>query len=92
MKAIPPRKTFHPRQSVALTAVAPEDLLGLADIARQLGVSKRTAQNYVSRADFPEPLGRISAGPVWMRRHVEEWAKATLPLRTGRPPKSKQET
>jgi predicted DNA-binding transcriptional regulator AlpA len=66
--------------------MAQEELLGLADIARELGVSKKTAQNYIARGDFPEPLGRIAAGPVWRKRHVDRWAKRTLPLPQGRPP------
>ena len=71
--------------------MAPEDLAGLADISRLLKVSKRTAQNYVARADFPEPLGRIAAGPVWRRADVEAWAKAHLPLRPGRPRKESKD-
>lgn len=52
-----------------------------------LGVTRRTVERYIARADFPEPLGEISAGRVWLRRDVQKWAKETLPLRTGRPPK-----
>jgi hypothetical protein len=46
-----------------------------------------TAQKYVDRDDFPEPLGRIAAGRVWLQADVETWAKQTLPLPTGRPRK-----
>lgn len=67
--------------------MAPEDLAGLQEVAEMLGVTKRTAQRYAERADFPDPLGRISTGRVWLRRDVEKWAKRTLPLKTGRPPK-----
>jgi predicted DNA-binding transcriptional regulator AlpA len=67
--------------------VAPEDLAGLQEIAEMLGVTKPTAYRYIDRPDFPQPLGEISAGRVWLRRDVEKWAKSTLPLKTGRPPK-----
>jgi predicted DNA-binding transcriptional regulator AlpA len=68
--------------------VAPEDLVGLAEIIEMLSVSKATAFKYTRRQDFPEPLGHISAaGPVWLRRDVERWAKETLPLPQGRPRK-----
>jgi predicted DNA-binding transcriptional regulator AlpA len=68
--------------------VAPEDLVGLSEIIEMLGVAKATAFKYTRRADFPEPLGHITAaGPVWLRRDVERWAKETLPLQTGRPRK-----
>ena len=72
---------------LASLGVSPEDLLGLVDIARLLNVTTRTVQNYVARDDFPEPIGRIAAGRVWLRADVERWAKETLPLPTGRPRK-----
>jgi len=68
--------------------VAPEELAGLAEVAAICGVTKRAAQKYTARADFPAPLDRLASGPVWLRADVEAWAKATLPLQTGRPPKS----
>ena len=77
------------RQATALVSegVAPEDLAGLQEIAETLGVTKSTAARYIARDDFPEPLGQVSMGRVWLRRDVEKWAKRTLPLRMGRPPK-----
>jgi predicted DNA-binding transcriptional regulator AlpA len=72
---------------LASLGVSPEELLGLSDIARLLGVGMRTAQKYVARDDFPEPIGRIAAGRVWLRADVQRWAKETLPLPTGRPRK-----
>jgi predicted DNA-binding transcriptional regulator AlpA len=72
---------------LASLGVSPEDLLGMIDIARMLNVTVRTAQNYIARDDFPEPLGQIAAGRVWLRADVEKWAKETLPLPTGRPRK-----
>jgi len=68
--------------------VAPEDLVGLIEIIDLLDVARATAFKYTRRDDFPEPLGHVSAaGPVWLRRDVERWAKETLPLPTGRPRK-----
>lgn len=62
-------------------------MAGLQEIAEMLGVTKPTAYRYIGRDDFPEPLGQISTGRVWLRRDVERWAKSTLPLKTGRPKK-----
>jgi len=28
---------------------------------------------WTRRADFPKPAARLSMGPIWMRRDVEEW-------------------
>jgi hypothetical protein len=63
------------------------EVVGLAEIAELLDVSKDSVLNYTKRADFPEPLARLAAGPVWERRKVERWADRTLPLPQGRPRK-----
>jgi len=67
--------------------VSPDELAGLSEIVQLLGVTKRTALKYVSRADFPQPLARLSTGRVWRRAEVETWAKSHLPLPSGRPRK-----
>jgi predicted DNA-binding transcriptional regulator AlpA len=69
--------------------MAPEEVVGLSEIAESLGVTKRTAVRYATRPDFPKPLARLRAGIVWKRDDVDVWAAKTLPLpRTGRPRKS----
>src|SRR5439155_15896492 len=65
---------------------ASEDLVGPSEIAELLGVSRRTVARYTRRSDFPRPLGRIAASPIWRHRDVEKWGKEHLPLATGRPP------
>jgi predicted DNA-binding transcriptional regulator AlpA len=67
--------------------VAPEELASIAEIAEMLGVTKRTVYRYIERSDFPDPLGRVSAGPIWLRSEVEAWGKEHLPLPPGRPRK-----
>jgi predicted DNA-binding transcriptional regulator AlpA len=62
------------------------ELAGLSEVADICGVSKRTALTYSQRDDFPKPIDRLAAGPVWRRADVESWVTATLPIRTGRPP------
>jgi prophage regulatory protein len=68
--------------------VAPDELLGFAEIIETLGVSRRTAHKYVSRTDFPSPVEHLARGRLWLRADVEAWARQNLPLRRGRPPKS----
>ena len=63
-------------------------MLGLAEIAEELGVSKQTASKYAGRKDFPPPLERLASGPIYRRADVLAWAKANLPLKPGRPRKS----
>ena len=68
--------------------MSPEELAGLAEVAEMLGVHRRSAQRYIARPDFPEPVGRLAGGRVWSRADVEEWGRQHLPLpRPGRPRK-----
>ncbi len=78
----------HPASALAFSGVAPEDLVGITEIARLLGVAKVTAKRYAARNDFPEPEGRLGGRiRVWREQDVVEWARRTLPLPTGRPRK-----
>lgn len=74
---------------VRIAAMSPDEVVGLVEIAELFGVTKRTAVRYAQREDFPEPLARLSAGLVWRRADAERWGRDHLPLRAGRPPKSR---
>ena len=51
-------------------------LAGLTEIGALLGVSRqRAAQIAKERSDFPEPVDRISAGPVWDHQDIVEWKR-----------------
>jgi predicted DNA-binding transcriptional regulator AlpA len=62
------------------TRMTSMELAGLAEVAELLGVTKRSAQRYVQRADFPDPVARLAATPVWRRGDIEDWKRKTLPL------------
>ena len=79
--------TLLPVGSVA--GMSPDELAGLQEIAKMLGVTKRTVQRYMTRPDFPKPIDRLAAGNIWRRKDIEHWAKRTLPLKPGRPPKQR---
>ena len=79
-------KTLGERKSRGNQTAIEGPLVGLAEVAELLGVTKRTATAYCARDDFPEPLQRLAATPVWHRAEVEAWAKKALPLTRGRPP------
>ncbi len=44
------------------------ELLGLAEIAAALGVSKQRAGQLVGARGFPAPVARLRSGPIWRRR------------------------
>jgi predicted DNA-binding transcriptional regulator AlpA len=66
-------------------------LAGLAEVAEVLGVSRRTAARYATRSDFPEPLARLRAGPVWQEDDVLAWARSEPAARPGKPLKGPQQ-
>lgn len=66
------------------------DLLGTSEVAEVLGVARqRVGQLLDTRADFPAPIARPSAGPVWTRSSVEAFLEGWSRKITGRPRKVK---
>ena len=64
-------------------------LVGVSEIAGLLGrdgtpVSRQRASAITARRDFPEPVARLAAGPVWTRDSVRNFAE-TWERRPGRP-------
>jgi predicted DNA-binding transcriptional regulator AlpA len=50
------------------------NLVGLAEIAELLGVTRQRADVVVKSAEgFPEPVATLSAGRIWDRDAVERW-------------------
>ena len=60
--------------------VAP-DVVGLAEIAQRLGLSKTYVRELAGRKGFPDPT-RLAMGLVWDRADVEAW------IAEHRPPKA----
>jgi predicted DNA-binding transcriptional regulator AlpA len=49
-------------------------LVGLAEIAEMLGVSRQRAHRiYQTHEDFPRPEVELTAGLIWSREAVENW-------------------
>jgi prophage regulatory protein len=51
-------------------------LVGAAEIAAMLGVSRQRVQQLISRPDFPKPDAVLAMGKVWRTEDVQAWAKA----------------
>ncbi len=57
--------------------MVPEDLVGVAEVAELLGVSRQRVNQLVRESsDFPDPIAVIAAGRIWERATIEEWATA----------------
>jgi predicted DNA-binding transcriptional regulator AlpA len=57
----------------------PDDLVGLAEVAAMLNTSRTQANRWTRREDFPEPIARLRATPVWRADDVKAWAKERKP-------------
>lgn len=68
--------TYEEQEADLRRPVIPE-LVGVSEIADILSVSRQRAHQLTKRQDFPEPIARLSSGPIWTRpsltRFVEEW-------------------
>jgi len=62
-------------------------LLGVAELAEKLGVTKQRASELASSRRFPSPIATLASGPVWLapsiNRYLEEWER-----KPGRPAQS----
>jgi predicted DNA-binding transcriptional regulator AlpA len=54
----------------------PPHLLGVAEIATMLGLSRQRVNQLVQRDGFPAPEAELSAGRIWNREAVEAWTAA----------------
>ena len=54
------------------------DLVGVAEIAEMLGVSRQRVDAITrTHSDFPKPVAELASGRIWMRRDVLTWARKT---------------
>ncbi|MEV6964288.1 hypothetical protein AB0M47_04155 [Hamadaea sp. NPDC051192] len=54
----------------ALTAPQVPPLVGIAEIAKILGVSRQRAHEVTGKPDFPKPVDELAAGKVYLRAAV----------------------
>jgi chromosome partitioning protein len=52
------------------------ELLGVAEVAELLGVTRQAVTNWKSRGNFPDPIANLKSGPVWGSSDVLDWAQA----------------
>jgi predicted DNA-binding transcriptional regulator AlpA len=52
-------------------------LVGTAEIAAMLGVSRQRVHQLTARDDFPQPVAVLASATIWEREAVEAWARDT---------------
>jgi hypothetical protein len=55
----------------------PEDLVGVAEVAELLSVSRQRVSQLAATPGFPDPVARLAAGPIWERDDIIGWAEVT---------------
>ena len=53
------------------------ELVGAAEIAALLGVSRQRVDQLSRHEDFPEPVAELASGRIWTRQSIEEWARGS---------------
>lgn len=54
-------------------------LMGMAEIAERLRLSRERASQLANRRDFPLPVARLKMGQVWLADDVDEWVREYRP-------------
>lgn len=52
-------------------------LVGAAEVADMLGVSRQRVHQLAVQLGFPEPVVTLAAGKIWERAAIEAWLKTT---------------
>lgn len=77
--------TADEQERMLATPIVPA-LLGVAEVSKELGVTKQRIAQLRDRPDFPDPVAELAAGPVWtqasLSRFIEQWDRSP-----GRPKK-----
>lgn len=60
------------------------EIAGVTEVARMLGVTKQRVSSLSKRDDFPEPLAKLAAGPVWRAGDLTTFAEGWQ-RKAGRP-------
>ena len=53
-----------------------DKLVGVAEMALMLGVTRQRVQQLTQRPDFPAPAHRLIMGNAWRLTDFTDWAKA----------------
>jgi prophage regulatory protein len=54
-------------------------VMGAAEIADRLKITRQRAYQITVRRDFPEPIAHLAMGQVWATEDVERWIAENRP-------------
>jgi len=60
-----------------------EALVGVAELAQMFSVSKTRARQLATYSNFPAPVAKLAATPVWDAGEVRRYAAENRPAQTG---------
>jgi predicted DNA-binding transcriptional regulator AlpA len=55
------------------------NLMGAAEIAKRLGVSRQRVFQITNGKGFPDPVTKLAMGNVWRGEDVEDWIRQHRP-------------
>ncbi|HEY5013940.1 MAG TPA: helix-turn-helix domain-containing protein [Acidimicrobiia bacterium] len=58
-----------------MAATPRAELVGQAEIANMLGVTKQRVHQLARTEGFPAPTAELAAGRIWRRKDIEAWAR-----------------
>lgn len=58
---------------MAAKTVAVRDLVGIAEVAEIIGVTRSSARVYRVQGLLPPTLTELACGPIWDRNEIEKW-------------------
>ena len=68
--------TFDEIRTEVEAAVAFPELLGLAEVAERLGVTKQRISELRKADRLPDPLAQLASGPVWSAIGIDEFGRS----------------
>ncbi|MFI6230107.1 helix-turn-helix transcriptional regulator [Micromonospora echinospora] len=68
-----------PTKRVDHTPRQPLRVMGTAEIAEYLGVSRQWVYAITSHRSFPAPIAELQQGNVWLAEDVERWVREHRP-------------
>lgn len=58
---------------MAPKTVAVRDIVGMAEVAEMIGVTRSSARVYRVQGLLPPTITELASGPIWDRKDIERW-------------------